>query len=100
MPSAVLLIAFLPDGDPDRSALQAEDFTDLVFQIALIREVEQAGIVAENNEVGGLGAGLGHVVDLQTAAFVRGRLHTGGGISQNGVQRTGGDTGVVLLVGF
>ena len=62
--------------------------------------MEQTGIVTEDNEVRGLGACLSHVVDLQAAALIRGRLNTGGGISQHAVQSTGGDTGRILLFNF
>ena len=60
--------------------------------------MEQPGVVAENHKVRGLGAGLGHIVDLQAAALIRGRLHPGGGIRQDAVQGAGGDTAGVLGV--
>ena len=56
-------------------ALQAEYAADLVFQVSLIREVEELLVVAENDKVRGLDAHLGHVIDLQAAALIRGRLH-------------------------
>ena len=61
----------MTDGDPDRSTLQAKDIPDLVFQIPLIGEVEEPGIVAENNEMGGLGAGLGHVVAQENGQLLQ-----------------------------
>ena len=49
----VLLVALLPDGEADGGTLQAEGAADLVFQIPLVGEVEQLGIVAEADEMGG-----------------------------------------------
>ena len=91
-----LLVALLADGDADRGSLQAKHLTNLVFQIPLIGEVEKAGIITENDEVRRLGAGLGHIVDLQAATLIRRRLNTSSGIRQNTVQRTGGDAAGIL----
>ena len=96
----LLLVAFLANGDPYRCALQAEYFTNLVFQIPLIREVEQPSIITENNKVRGLCACLGHIVNLQSAALVRGGLHTSSSLCQNAIQGAGGNTAGVLLVDF
>ena len=35
------------------------------------------GLIAENDKVGGLHPGLGHIIDLQAATLVRRRLHPG-----------------------
>ena len=48
--------------------------------------------------MGRFDAHLGHIVDLQPAALVRGRLHTGLGIRQNAVEHTGGDTHGGLVI--
>lgn len=88
----------LPDGDADGGAVQTEDLPDLVFQIALIGEVEQPGVVAENDEMGRLGAGLGHVENLQAATLIRRRLHPGGGVGEDAVQRASGDAAGILGV--
>ena len=53
--------------------------------------MEQPPVVAEHHEVRRLHAHLRHIVDLQAAALVRGRLDAGLGIRQNGIQHTGGD---------
>ena len=60
--------------------------------------MEELGLVAEADEVRGTGACLGHIENLQAAALVGGRLDTSGGIGQQRVQHTGGDTGGCLLV--
>ena len=48
--------------------------------------------------MGGLNAHLGHVIDLQAAALVRGGLHPGLGIGQDGVEHTRGDAGGGLVM--
>ena len=53
--------------------------------------MEQPPVIAEHHEVRRLHAHLRHIVDLQAAALVRGRLDAGLGIRQNGIQHTGGD---------
>ena len=49
--------------------------------------------------MGRLDADLGHIVDLQAAALVRGRLDAGCGIGQDVVEHAGGDAHGGLLVG-
>ena len=88
----------MPDGHADGRALQAKYAADLVLQIPLIGEMEQPGIVAEADKVGGLDAGLGHIVDLQPPAPVRRRLNPGLGVGQNAIEHTGGDAGAGLVV--
>ena len=57
---------------------------DLVLQIPLIGKVEQLGRrLQKQTKCGRPDARLGHVVDLQAAALVRGGLHPGGGIGQH-----------------
>ena len=58
--------------------------------------MEQPGVVAENDEMGRLGAGLGHVENLQAATLIRRRLHPGGGVGKDAVQRAGGDAAGIL----
>ena len=48
--------------------------------------------------MGRFDAHLGHIVDLQPAALVRGRLHTGLSVRQNAVEHTGGDTHGGLVI--
>ena len=50
--SVLLLVALLADGQPDGSAFHAEGAADLVFQITLVGEMEQPGIIAEDDKVG------------------------------------------------
>ena len=73
-PCSVLLIALLADGQPDGRSLQTEDTAELILQIALVGEVEQARVVAEDDKVRRLHADLRHIIDLQAASLVRGRL--------------------------
>ena len=74
----------------DRRALKAEYRTDLVFYVALIGEVEELAGVAEDHEAGWLDAGLGHVIDLQAAALVCGRLHSDLRVGEDVVEHAGG----------
>ena len=94
----LFLLALLPYHDPDGGTLKTEDGSDLVFQIALIGEVEQPCVVAEEDEAGGTGAGLGDVVDLESAALVRGGLDPGCGVLQYVIQHAGGYPHGALLV--
>lgn len=48
--------------------------------------------------MGRLDAHLGHVVDLQASALIRGRLHAGLGVGQHAVEHTGGDAHGGLIV--
>ena len=95
--TSAILLALLARGHDDGGALQAEHAADLVFQIPAIGKVEQLLVVAEHHKVGRADAHLGHVVDLQAAALVRGGLHPGLGIGQDGVEHTGGDAHGGLL---
>ena len=60
--------------------------------------MEQVGTVHENDERRRLGACLGHIVDLQAAALVRGGLHPGSGVGQDVVEHPGGDAHGALIV--
>ena len=60
--------------------------------------MEQTGIVAEADEVGGLNPHLGHIVDLQPPALVGGGLDPGGGVGQQGIEQPGGDAHSRLIV--
>ena len=72
------LFPFGTDDEPNRRSFQAEGVADLVLQIPLVGEVEQlARRCRSTTKVGRLDAHLGHVVDLQPAALVGGRLDAG-----------------------
>ena len=60
--------------------------------------MEQLRRVAEQDEGGGSHLGLGHVVDLESLALVRGRLDAHHGLTQHVVEGARGDTEVGLLV--
>ena len=47
----------------------------VILDIALVGEVEELPAVAEDHKMGRADAGLGHVIDLQPASLVRGRLN-------------------------
>ena len=66
------LIALLPDRQLDRRTHQSKDGTELIFQISLIGEMEQPGVVAERHKMGRFHADLGHIINLQPAALVTG----------------------------
>ena len=93
-----LLFAALADDHAHGGAVQPVDPADLVFQIALVGEVEQARVIAEADEGRGRGACLCHIVDFQAAALVCGGLHPGGGFGEYGVKLSGRDTAVILLI--
>ena len=59
--------------------------------------MEQTGIVAEEHKMRRTNTDLRHIVDFQTAALVRGRLHTSLGVCQHVIQHTGGNTGGCLI---
>ena len=59
--------------------------------------MEQPGVVAEDDVVGRLHAHLGHIVDFQPPALVRGGLDPGLGVRQHVVQHAGGDAGGRLV---
>ncbi len=60
--------------------------------------MEKVFFVYKADECGWLGGRLGHVVDLQPAALVGGRLDSGGGHGQHVVELTGGNAHAVLVV--
>ena len=82
----------------NRRTLKAEYRTDLVFDVALIREMEQLTGVAENYKTGRFDAGLGHVIDFQAAALVRGRLNPDLSVGKDVVEHAGGDAHAALVV--
>ena len=59
------LLSALAHDQLDGGAAEAEGLAQAIFQIALVRKVEQGRTVAEDHEGGGPHADLGHVVDLQ-----------------------------------
>ena len=59
--------------------------------------MEQPRVVAKDDEMRRLHADLRHIVDLQAAALVRGRLDARGGIFQNIIEHTGRDAHGVLV---
>ena len=59
--------------------------------------MEQLRVVAENNEMRRLDADLRHIINLQAAALVRGRLDTRGRVLQNVVEHTGRNAHTVLV---
>ena len=75
---------------------QTEGLPDLVFQIALIREMEQYLLVDEADECRRAGRDLGDIEHLEPLALVGRRLDLGGGTGQHLIQRAGGHTGAVL----
>ena len=77
-------------------ACQAERLADLVFQIALVREMEQRFLVDEADERRRAGRDLGDIEYLQALALVRRRLDLGGGTGQHLVQCAGGHAGTIL----
>jgi len=88
-----LLIALLPYRQDDGRPLKTKRIADAVFQIALIGEMEQPGIVAEHDKMGRPDSHLGHVIDLKPPALIGGGLYPGLGIREHIVQHSGGDAG-------
>ena len=74
------LLSLLSYDQLDGRASEAKGITQAVFQIALVGEVEQLCIVAEDHKGGGCRTDLRHIVDLQVSALIRGGLHAGGRI--------------------
>ena len=60
--------------------------------------MEQTLVVAEDDEMRGANTDLRHIIDLQAATLIRGRLHTSLSILQHVIELTGGDAGTGLLV--
>ena len=60
--------------------------------------MEKLDVVAEDDEGRGSDTDLGHIVDLQSLAFVGRRLSTGHGVVEDVVEHTRGDTGDRLTV--
>ena len=60
----LLFFALLLDDDTYRRTLKAVGVSEAVFDISLIREVEQLGAVAENYKRRRLYSRLGHIVEL------------------------------------
>ena len=86
------------DDHLDGRALEAVGLPQAVLDVPLVGEVEQLRRVAEQDEGGGSHLGLGHVVDLESLALVRGRLDAHHGLTQHVVEGARGDTEVGLLV--
>ena len=59
--------------------------------------MEQARVVAEDDKVRRLHADLRHIIDLQTASLVRGRLHAGRGVLKDVVEHAGRDAHGALV---
>ena len=60
----LLFFALLLDDYPYRRTLKAVGVSEAVFDISLIREVEQLGAVAENHKRRRLYSRLGHIIQL------------------------------------
>ena len=78
--------------------LQSERRADLVFDIPLIGEVEKLPAVAEDDEVRRSRTGLGHIIDLQTAALVGRRLYARLRVGEHVVEKAGRDAHGALVV--
>ncbi len=78
--------------------IQTKALPDLVNDISLVAEMEQMLCIYKCDKCRRAGGCLGEVVNLEPAALVAGRLHTGRSARQHLVQHTGGHTGAVLGV--
>ena len=70
----LIILTALTDDDLYRRTRESEGLAQAVFDISLIGEMEELGVVTEDNEGGGRNAYLSHIVDLETLALVRGGL--------------------------
>src|SRR5205823_7568594 len=70
----ISLLLFPSRLNPDRRAFKSKGATNLVFQEALIREMEFACTVGKNNECWRRHSSLRHVLDTDTIARRRGAL--------------------------
>ena len=92
------LIALLTDDDSDRRTRKTKGLAQIVLQVALIGEVEELDVVAEEDEGGGRDRDLRHIVDLESLALVRGGLNLHRCLGKQLVEHARRDAGVGLIV--
>ena len=90
--SFVLLIfvaAFVADNEFNGSTLKAKDFTEFIFDISLIREMEEFSIINEQHESRSLNAGLSHIIDFKAFTLIRRRLNACSCVGEDIIKHTG-----------
>ena len=88
----LFFIAFHSDNKSYGRAVKAKGLAQTVLKISLIGEVEEIGIVTEDNEGRRSYRYLRHIVDLESLALVGRRLGLCGGIVEHVVEHTCRDT--------